>query len=56
MIYGKYKYFSHKFSNLEERHAQLFMTPIEPQYDMNNWSLTAYEHEPSVLNNMFDFP
>ena len=29
---------------------------IEPQYDINNWSLTAYEHEPNVLNNMFDFP
>ena len=25
MIYGKYKYFSHKFNNLEERHAELFM-------------------------------
>ena len=23
MIYGKYKYFSHKFNNLEERHAEL---------------------------------
>ena len=25
MIYGKYKYFSHKFNNLEERDAELFM-------------------------------
>ena len=25
MIYGKYKYFSHKVNNLEERHAELFM-------------------------------
>ena len=26
MIYGKYKYFSHKFNNLEECHAELFIT------------------------------
>ena len=28
---------------------------MEPQYDINNWTLTSYEHEPNVLNNMFNF-
>ena len=26
MIYGKYKYLSHKFNSLDERHAELFIT------------------------------
>ena len=45
MIYGKYKYFSHKFNNLEERHAELFMiVSIREFSDICSLSLKPYTY------------